>query len=218
MGEAQTGRPDPLPEVHVAILEQAEVTAEELIAFEAEVADAFEAGHIRAPVHISGGNEAQLIEIFKDIRPSDWVISTYRSHYHALLHGIPREKVMAAIMSGHSMNLSFPEHRFLTSAIVGGTLPIAVGIAAALKRKESEQRVWCFCGDMAASTGAFHEATEYSSLQNLPVRFWIEANGMSCDSPIEECWGNEGGAAIFNGYQYKRTYPHVGTGKFVSFV
>ena len=194
------------------------MTAEELIAFEAEVAAEFERGHIRGPVHISGGNEAALIEIFKDVRESDWVCSTYRSHYHALLHGIPREKVMAAIMSGRSMNLSFPEHRFLTSAIVGGTLPIAVGIAAALKRHGSASKVWCFVGDMTATTGAFHEATQYASRQNLPVRFWIENNGLSCDSPTDECWGNEGGSAHYNAYHYKRTYPHVGIGKFVSFV
>ncbi len=194
------------------------MTAEELIAFEREVAEQFERGHIRGPVHLAGGNEAQLIEIFKEVRETDWVCATYRSHYAALLHGIPPEKVMAAIMSGRSMNLSFPEHRFLTSAIVGGTLPIAVGIAAALKRTGSARKVWVFCGDMAATTGAFHEATQYASRKNLPVRFWIEDNELSCDSPTDECWGNEGWAAHFNGYKYKREHPHVGTGKFVSFV
>lgn len=205
--------------MHLSLLEQAKVTAEELIAFEAEVAAEFERGHIRGPVHISGGNEAALIEIFKDVRPVDWVISTYRSHYHALLHGIPREKVMAAIMSGRSMNLSFPEHRFLTSAIVGGTLPIAVGIAAALKRQVSERKVWCFVGDMAATTGAFHEAHMYASMTDFPIQFIVENNGMSCDSPTAECWGMKKGLTPnLSQYHYKRTYPHVGIGKFVSFV
>ena len=215
--------------MHLSLLEQAKVTAEELIAFEAEVAAEFERGHIRGPVHISGGNEAALIEIFKDIKSSDWCISTYRSHYHALLHGIPRDKVMAAIMSGRSMNLSFPEHRFLTSAIVGGTLPIAVGIAAALKRQVSERKVWVFLGDMCATTGAFYEATSYACLQVLPVKFVIEDNLLSCDSPTHECWGtayhgwheNSVVATLSNKvlrYGYKRTFPHVGIGKFVTFV
>src|SRR5262245_53053446 len=99
--------------------------ARELIAFEREVADRYNAGEIRGPVQLSGGNEQQLIEIFRDIPKDAWIFSTWRSHYHALLHGIPREKVMAQIVAGKSMNLNFPEHRFFTSAIVGGILPIA---------------------------------------------------------------------------------------------
>ena len=205
--------------MHVALLEQAEVSPEELIAFEAEVAQEFERGHIRGPVHLAGGNESQLIDIFKDVIESDWKICSYRNHYHALLSGIPREKVMAQIMSGRSMNLSFPEHRFLTSAIVGGTLPIAVGIAAALKRSGLSRKVWCFLGDMAATTGAFHEANTYASWNDLPIQFVIENNGMSCDSPTAACWGAHGPMALkLKQYHYKRTYPHVGIGKFVSFV
>lgn len=67
------------------------ITKDEMIAFEKDVADEYCAGKIRAPIHLSDGNEDQLIEIFKTINRTDWVYSTWRSHYHALLHGIPKE-------------------------------------------------------------------------------------------------------------------------------
>ena len=60
-----------------------------LIKFEDEIKKLYESGKIRAPIHLSGNNEDQLIKIFKKVKKQDWVISTWRSHYHALLHGIP---------------------------------------------------------------------------------------------------------------------------------
>ncbi len=186
--------------------------AADLIAFEAEVARRFEAKEIHGPVHLSGAGEEELIEIFADIKRTDWVASTYRNHYHALLHGVPRAKVMAEILRGRSMNLSFPEHRFLTSAIVGGMLPIATGIAAGIKRKGGAEHVWCFLGDMAEMTGAFAEANRYANGFNLPITFVIEDNGLSCDTPTGEVWGNEWGPLNVRCYSYTRRYPHAGIG------
>ncbi len=187
------------------------MTKTDLIAFEAEVAARFERGEIRGPVHLSGGNEEQLIEIFKDVPKDAWVFSTWRNHYHALLHGIPREKVMAQIMAGHSMNLSFPEYRFFTSAIVGGILPIAVGVASV-----SEHPVWCFVGDMTALSGAFAESERYAQRNQLPITFVIEDNGVSTNSPTAACWG-ELNSYNTRHYIYRRTTKHVGTGTFVQF-
>jgi TPP-dependent pyruvate/acetoin dehydrogenase alpha subunit len=187
------------------------MTAAELRAFEREVADAFEAGRIKAPVHLSDGNEDQLIEIFREISPSSWIFSTWRSHYHALLHGIPRELVMSEILAGRSMNLHFPEHRFFTSSIVGGILPIACGIAA------SGAEVWCFIGDMTASIGAFHDAEKYAVGHDLPITFVVEDNGFSVGTPTAEVWG-QGTKAKTRRYSFQLTrYPHVGTGTFISF-
>lgn len=188
------------------------MTAEELIAFEKDVAEAFAAKRINGPVHLSGGNEQQLIEIFRDIHRDDWVFSTYRNHFHALLHGIPRDWLMTEILAGRSMNISSPTHRFVTSAIVGGCLPIAVGVAAALKRQGSTRKAWCFVGDMASTTGAFHEAKEYAQRQDLPITFVIEDNGMSCDSPTRECWGRASNKPKVQWIVYERTYPHSGIG------
>jgi len=192
------------------------VTKDQLIAFEKRVAEAFEAKQINGPVHLSGGSEDQLIEIFKEIHPEDYVCTFYRNHFHALLHGIPEEKLFKAICDGHSMTLQFAEHRFFSTAIVGGQLSIAVGIAAALKRKGSERKVCCFLGDMASSIGAYKDAYKYASGQDLPVWFVIEDNGLSCDSPTAECWGWDG-LARETKYYYKRQHPHVGTGKFIHF-
>jgi TPP-dependent pyruvate/acetoin dehydrogenase alpha subunit len=187
-----------------------------LIAFEAEVAREFEEGKIKGPIHLSGGNEDQLIAVFKHVKPEDWVFSTWRNHYHALLHGIHPERVMEEIRDGRSMNLTFPEHRFYSSAIVGGILPIATGVASALKMKGCGRKVWCFVGDMAATTGAFHEANTYASKQDLPITFVIEDNGLSTNTPTDEVWGL-GWVGKVRHYPYKRVHPHVGTGKWVTF-
>ena len=199
------------------------MTKDQLIAFEKRVAEAFERKEIKGPVHLSGGNEDQLIKIFEEISPDDWLVTFYRNHYHALLHGIPEEKLFQAICDGHSMTLQFPEHRFFSTAIVGGQLPIAVGIAMALKRQGSKRKVWCFLGDMAGSIGAFHDAERFAGHNRLPIQFVIENNGMSCDSPTEDCWGLPYGelyadcAFYTRRYEYKRQHPHVGTGKWVVF-
>lgn len=193
------------------------MTIDQLIAFEKRVADAFANKEIKGPVHLSGGNEGQLIEIFKDIHPEDWVFCSYRQHYHALLHGVPEEKLFEAICAGHSMTLQFPEHRFFSTAIVGGQLSIAVGMAAALKRKDCARRVWCFLGDMAASIGAFHDAEKYASCQELPITFVIEDNGLSCNSPTQDCWGNGAQYRMTRSYVYERQHPHVGIDRWVQF-
>ncbi|HJS81323.1 MAG TPA: thiamine pyrophosphate-dependent enzyme [Nitrososphaera sp.] len=211
------------------------MTKDDLIAFEKEVAEAFEAKLIPGPIHLSGGNEDHLIKIFKDIKPTDWVFSTWRSHYHALLHGIPPEKVMAEVMSGRSMGLHFPEHNFFTSAIVGGILPIAVGVAYAIKQKTpkgewsygvskdaefsimEDTKVWCFVGDMAATTGIFDECRTFAARHDLPLTFYVEDNGLSCNTPTEETWGGTRYNHNVNRYAYNREVPHCGTGKWVTF-
>lgn len=193
--------------------------AETLRAFERDIATTFEAGKIRAPVHLSGGNEDHLIDIFKEIDPQDWVFSTYRNHYHALLHGIPPEVVKAHILAGQSMFWSSPAHRFVTSAIVGGIVPIAVGVAAALQRRGETRQVWVFVGDMAATTGIFHEAVQYADGQDLPIHFVVEDNGLSTDSPTVECWGKvtNSSSPRVRRYTYTRTYPHINSGVWVNF-
>jgi TPP-dependent pyruvate/acetoin dehydrogenase alpha subunit len=202
----------------LGLCESCLVTAAELIAFEKEVAQAFADKKIPGPVHLSGGNEEQLIFIFGEINREDFVFSTYRNHYHALLHGLPRDLVMSEILAGRSMGMSSVKHRFFTSAIVGGCLPIAVGMAAALKRTGAKEMVWCFVGDMAALTGAFDESLYYAQHNDLPIRFVVEDNGMSCNSPTEECWGTSAyWPEQLMRYHYKRVWPHVGIGKHIQF-
>ncbi len=199
------------------------MSPQDLIAFEAEVAEAFAAKKVKGPIHLSGGNEEPLIEVFESIVRADWVLCSYRQHYHALLHGVPREKVMAEILAGRSMGLQFPEHRFLSSAIVGGCLSIGVGIAAALKRAGARERVWCFVGDMAATTGAFHEALQYAHGHALPIRFVVEDNGLSVLTPTGDVWGahphrpNGCLGDEVREYCYTRQWPHSGLKEWVRF-
>ena len=193
------------------------MTKDELIAFEAEVEAAFIAKKIHGPIHLSGGNEQQLIDIFTGVSRDDWVFSTYRNHFHALLHGIPRDMLMAEIMAGRNMNFSSAAHRFFTSAIVGGTLPIATGVAAGIKRNGGKNQVWCFVGDMAATTGAFYEAREYAYCNDLSIKFIIEDNGMSANSQTDDCWGKDRQKNNMYRYLYQRTYPHAGASQWVNF-
>lgn len=195
------------------------MTPTELRAFSAEVAGRFENGEIKGPIHLCGGNEEALIEIFALIHKEDWVFATYRNSYHALLHGLPRDYVMAEIVAGRSMNMFSVEHRFFTSAIVGGCLPIATGVSGALKRMGSDRVVWCFVGDMAASIGAFHDATQFAEGHGLQIHFIIEDNYFSTDSPTKVCWGTKiADSPMVTRIVYDRTHPHCGTGKWVSFV
>lgn len=193
------------------------MNAEELKAFEADIASEFEAGNIKAPVHLAGGNESDLIEIFGRIRPQDWVLCTWRSHYHSLLKGVPADEVKAAIMAGRSIALCFPEYRVLSSALVGGICPWAVGIAYEINRRGDEERVYCFIGDMASETGIFHECEKYGF--GLPITWIIEDNGLSVVTDTKESWNlttlDEQSYAMR--YRYTLTRPHVGIGKFVRF-
>lgn len=93
-------------------------TADELVAFEEEMATLFNAGKIRHPVHLDNGNEVQTINIYKDIHKGDWLCGSWRQHIKCLLHGVPRDELKAAILRGESMALCFPEYRVVSSAII----------------------------------------------------------------------------------------------------
>lgn len=192
------------------------LTANQLIAFEREIADAFNAGKIRAPIHLDGGNEQQLIDVFRDVAREDWVFCSWRSHYKALLHGIEPERVKAAIFAGRSIALCFPDRRFFSSAIVGGMLPVALGVAAGIKLRGGMERVHAFLGDMAAGAGTFGECAAYARGHSLPIRFIIEDNGLSVCTPTAEVWGGD----LFwcsTRYRYDLPWPHSGAGKRIQF-
>ncbi len=191
------------------------MTADDLIAFEQEVAERYNRGEIRGPVHFSGGNEDALIDIFQGAWPipkDAWIFSTWRSHYHALLHGVPPEKIMEQIMAGRSMNLNFPEHRFFTSAIVGGILPIAAGVAY------TGADVYAFVGDMTYTTGIQRETINFCAGSSINLVLIVEDNGMSTNAPTDKAWGTPNWKAPrVQQYKYERRFPHVGTGTFVRF-
>lgn len=193
-----------------------------LRAFEARVAAAFDRGEVAGPVHLSDGNEQQLIDYFASAyHPGDWVFGSWRSHYHCLLASVPEDTLFDAIRAGRSISLCFPEHRVLCSAIVAGHVPIAVGVAWGLRRR-SLPRVHCFVGDMAAETGTFYEAQKYAENHDLPITFIVEDNHLSVCTPTRETWGTltDFSDAPNNIYRYGydgARWPHSGSGQRTNF-
>jgi pyruvate dehydrogenase E1 component alpha subunit len=187
---------------------------QQLIDFEIEIAKIYQEGKISGPIHLSSGNEDNLIEIFKDYKDGDWIFSTWRNHYHWLLSGRDPEELKKQILEGRSMHV-FGD-KFFTSSIVGGITPIALGIAKALQMEGSLNKVWCFIGCMAASCGLVSECIRYARGQNLPIIFVVEDNNMSVRAKTRETWGL-GKTVDVRIYKYERKYPHAGSGKYVMF-
>ena len=194
-------------------------TEEDIMTFEEDVKKYYEDAKITAPVHLSKGNEKEVLEIFQYVHPNDWVFSSWRNHYHALLHGLDQDLLMEDIINGCSMSTNSVKPKFYSSSIVAGIIPIAVGAANALKMKKSERRVWCFIGDMTFETGIFYEAYKYVNNFDLPLQFVVEDNNLSTNTPTDKTWGgikrNVPDNVIY--YSYERGYPHHGTGNWVLF-
>jgi pyruvate dehydrogenase E1 component alpha subunit len=188
-------------------------TEEKLIAFEDKIGELYLDNKLPFLFHLSGGNEKQLLDIFKDIKEGDYVISNHRSHYHALLHGIPPEVVEDRILNGRSMFIYDRERNFFCSAIIGGTPAIAAGIAWALKRKGSDKKVWCFVGDGTEDNGHLFEAVRYVDGWDLPCKFVIENNDRSVETSNAERWGKTSDykwdSPSVVKYHYDITYPHA---------
>ena len=201
------------------------ITKKDLIDFEIDIFDNYAEGKIKAPVHLTGSidghQEDALIKIFKKIKKNDWVFSTHRSHYHALLKSQDKEWVKEEILARRSININSAKYKIFTSAIVGGNLPIALGVALAIKRRKGKEKVWCFVGDMASQMGIFDECHKYAIGYKLPITFIIEDNGIGCYSPTEKVWKYPTDASSWDDkiiyYKYKRKYPHYGTGKWITF-
>jgi deoxyxylulose-5-phosphate synthase len=185
---------------------------QDLINFESKIVELYKDCKLPFLFHLSGGNEDQLIEIFKDIRSDDYVLSSHRNHYHALLHGITPEKLQETILNGRSMFVFDRKRNFFTSSIIGGTPAIAVGIALALKRKNSSQKVWCFVGDGTEDTGHFWEAARYVDGFGLPCKFIVEDNNRSVVANKKERWGTATDPifpSCVKRYKYQIIWPHA---------
>lgn len=219
------------------------MTKQDLIDFEKMIADRWDRGLIKYPVHLSGGNEDELIQIFQNIHKDDWVFSMHRSHYHYLLKANKTfndvlgvyTRLDRMIMQGRSMHIMDKSINFFATGIVAGACAIAVGVAKAIKnnnryweyatheRGADDRHVYCFIGDGATDEGHYWEALKYSIHQELSITFIIEDNNRSVCSTKEQRYGRN--EPTFVGrcepkciiYRYTSTYPHVGTGKTIKF-
>ena len=123
-------------------------------------------------------------------------------------------------MDGRSIALSFPKYRVLCSAIVGGIVPIAMGIALGIKRRKGREMVHCFLGDMTMETGIAHECRKYARNYYLPIRWIVEDNSKSVCSITAETWGSCGdwvNESNITHYRYTSKWPHAGAGKRIAF-
>ena len=200
------------------IVREPSLSIEDLQKFEANIATLWEDAKIHGPVHLSDGNEESLIEIFKRIKVSDWVFSTWRSHYHALLKGINPAWLEEQILLGKSITICNTNEKFYSSAIVASTLSIALGVAQGIKLNNRTDKVWCFIGDMSFETGVFYEVHKYARNFDLPLYFVVEDNGVSTYTPTSATWGTKRDipSDVIH-YSYKSKFPHYGTGKWVAF-
>ena len=196
----------------------------DLIRCEDDIAETFNKGMIKAPVHLHSGNEDFLINFFKKkIKKNDWVFCSWRSHYQCLLKGVPPKILKKEILDGKSISLCFMKYKVYSSAIVGGILPISLGMALSLKRKKSKNRVFCFIGYMTAETGIAYETIKYSINKKLPIHFVIEDNSKSVCTDTRKTWSlkklsyENSRNSYITYYKYKLKYPHAGAGKRVQF-
>jgi pyruvate dehydrogenase E1 component alpha subunit len=154
--------------------------------FEEKCAELYSNGKIRGFLHLCVGEEAIAAGVMASLQAEDAIVSTYREHGHALARGVSARAIMAEMYGrqegcsrgrGGSMHLFDAGTRFYGgNAIVGGGLPLAVGLALADKLQGLKRVSACFFGEGAVAEGEFHESMNLAALWNLPVLFCCENN------------------------------------------
>jgi pyruvate dehydrogenase E1 component alpha subunit len=163
-------------------------------AFEERAAEEYSKGNIVGFLHLYPGEEAVAAGVINAASPSDYIVSNYREHAHALVRGTPAREVMAELFGrstgmshgmGGSMHMFDRDRRFMGGyAIVGQTCPISVGIAYAIAMRDLPEVVVNFFGDGAVNQGTFHESLNMASLWRLPVLFVCENNHYAIGTEI----------------------------------
>jgi pyruvate dehydrogenase E1 component alpha subunit len=163
--------------------------------FEEKCAELYSQGKIRGFLHLYIGEEAVAVGAMQALTADDGVVATYREHGHALARGMPAGAMMAEMYGkangcsrgrGGSMHLFDAGRRFFGGyAIVGGGLPIAVGLALADRLQARPRVTACFFGDGAVAEGEFHESLNLAALWKLPVLFLCENNRYAMGTALE---------------------------------
>jgi pyruvate dehydrogenase E1 component alpha subunit len=178
--------------------------------FEEKTAEAYALGKIGGFCHLYIGQEAVSTGSLSLLRDDDYVITTYRDHGQALARGMSARAIMAELFGrvdgcakgkGGSMHLFDRERGFLGGhGIVGGHVPIAAGVAFAIKYRGGDQVILCYMGEAAVNNGAFHEALNMAALWKLPAIFIIENNRYGMGTAVERA------SAINDIYQRGASY------------
>jgi len=165
---------------------------------EEEVARIYPSDKIKSPVHLSIGQESVAVGVCDPLRPDDVVSGTYRSHAAYIAKGGDLAAMFAELYGkdsgcargkGGSMHIVGMDQYILgTSAVVGTTVPIALGYALALKREGRQRVVAAFFGDGATEEGVFYESLNFAALHKLPVLFVCENNGYAIHTPLSKRW------------------------------
>lgn len=168
---------------------------------EEEIARIYPSDKIRSPVHLSIGQESVAVGVCDALRDDDVVSGTYRGHALYLAKGGDLHAMMAELFGkatgctggkGGSMHLIGMDRFILgASAVVGTTIPVAVGYALALKREGKGRVVAAFFGDGATEEGVFYESLNFAALHRLPVVFVCENNGYSIHTPTSKRWATD---------------------------
>lgn len=163
---------------------------------EEAIATRYPEGKMRTPVHLSIGQESAAVGVCASLDKNDLVVSTHRSHAHYLAKGGDLNAFIAELYGkatgcsggyGGSMHLVDRSCGFMCStSIVGGTIPVGVGMAFAKKFKGEPGVVAIFHGDAAVEEGVWHESVNFAVLHQLPVLFVCENNGFSCYTPLKD--------------------------------
>jgi pyruvate dehydrogenase E1 component alpha subunit len=179
------------PVVGLALLEQMQLIRR----FEEKAAEMYALGKIGGFLHLYIGQEAVAVGAMSTLRPDDYTIAGYREHGHILAKGGDPRRIMAELFGrrdgvsrgkGGSMHMFDRAINFLGGhAIVGGYLPIAVGVGFAIRYEDRDRVILCFFGDGSVPQGEFHESLNLAALWKLPVVFICENNRYAMGTAIQ---------------------------------
>jgi pyruvate dehydrogenase E1 component alpha subunit len=210
-------------------------------AFEEQAEKSYMAGKIHGTMHLSIGQEASAVGSVNALNPDDYILSTHRGHGHCIAKGADLNLMMAEFYGkangycrgrGGSMHIAdIASGNLGANGVVGGGIPMAVGVGIGLKMRKESKILLSFFGDGAASTGAFHESMELSVIFKVPVVYVCENNQYAMSFPARkwttsqrlasfaECYGMPGKAvdgndllAVLEAVQVAVDYTRDGNG------
>jgi TPP-dependent pyruvate/acetoin dehydrogenase alpha subunit len=160
--------------------------------FEETVLAEFTSGHFSGTTHTCLGQEANAVGVLSHLLTEDIVVSNHRSHGHFLAYGGDMHALFAELMGkpagvcggrGGSQHLQW--RNFYSNGVLGGTLPLAAGMALAEKQLDTHAIVIVFLGDGALGEGVLYESLNIASLWNAPILYVLENNRLAQTTPVE---------------------------------